>query len=633
MKKLIDSHWLLLSLTLLACGLRFWQLDGVPPGYRIDELSDIFAVSPQQLAGGKYHFFFHDASGHEGLWHAFHHLFLYLLGQTALGARGVSAFFGLLTIPLVYLIGRTLFDKRIGLVAAAALTVSFWGLMYSRTGIRQVSMPFFQLIAFYFFWRGIRTNKRTHWIAAGVGMGLCLNTYFAAWTVPATIIGFLFLALIFRRDLLDGRWRGILWMFALTLLFAIPLVIAMRDVPASAEPGRISEVAKPFHAFLAGDFRPILQNIVQTLRMYHNYGDEEWLYNIPFRPVFPPLIGLIFWIGVIIAVGRTLLNRSAETTFLLIWWFLGIAPAFISVPPASLGHTIASQVAVYLLLALPLTLIRPISKLRPILTPISLLLIGSVAVIDLPDYFYDWPTRGNTRFHYNADIDDVARYLKTRPDLTDFGITGTLAGQWEKLALEFSAPPNLRPRWYNPSRVIFLEIAGQPARNFTDYPNIELIENSRYQPDSVPISAYRFREVMPTTLPETLNFCFDNGWCIVSAEYNPPTLDLIWRITAEPAESIIRPIYSFPPPPGVYDGERLKIFAHLWNEKGEVINGDDTMGVDPATVHTGDLFLQRHHLTPPDENSYVVAVGLYDPATGKRLKSADGSDHYIVIGR
>jgi hypothetical protein len=38
-----------------------------------------------------------------------------------------------------------------------------------------------------------------------------------------------------------------------------------------------------------------------TLGMFTHEGDEEWLYNIPHRPVFGIVGGILFWAGVGIA--------------------------------------------------------------------------------------------------------------------------------------------------------------------------------------------------------------------------------------------------------------------------------------------------------------------------------------------
>lgn len=140
-------------------------------------------------------------------------------------------------------------------------------------------------------------------------------------------------------------------------------------------------------------------------------------------------------------------RRGLTAIFLLLWWLAGIAPAFISIPPASLGHTILAQPATYILAALVvgrlevgdwrLSTKSPISNLQSVLGIFAaILLIGSIAARDLPDYFQRWPERGMVRFLYRADIQNVADYVNSNPEMTDFGISGGLAGPWDRLALE-----------------------------------------------------------------------------------------------------------------------------------------------------------------------------------------------------
>lgn len=146
-------------IVLLAFGLRVWALAGVPPGWRDDELIESLVVS-QKILDGNLHFYYPDASGHEALYHALNAVFLAGFGPTALGIRLLSAILGTLAVPLTYAVGRRLSGPAVGLTAAALLAVSFWGLMYSRVGIRHVTTPVMALAAFGFFWQGLGLSGR-----------------------------------------------------------------------------------------------------------------------------------------------------------------------------------------------------------------------------------------------------------------------------------------------------------------------------------------------------------------------------------------------------------------------------------------------------------------------------------------
>jgi len=139
-------------------------------------------------------------------------------------------------------------------------------------------------------------------------------------------------------------------------------------------------------------------------------------------------------------------------------------------------------------------------------------------------------------------------------------------------------------------------------------------------------------ENQPGVEPATA-VCFDNGLCLRKAEYNDTdgTLELLWQVDHELALPPM-PLISNPPPPGVYAGARLLVFAQLQNDVGSFLVGDDGLWIDPVTLQPGDIFWQRHYLAAP-ENSQPAAVvfGLYDPLTGERVLTVDGRDYLEVI--
>ncbi len=657
---------LLALITFLAFVLRFWQLDSVPPGWRDDELINSLVIS-QKVVDGDLAFYYADASGHEALYHALNGIMLALFGPGVAGIRWLSALLGTLTIPLTYLVGRRLFGSVTGVLAAAALAVSFWSLMYSRVGIRHILTPVLALATFYFFLRGLgfgsslrQTGTGGRWIdfaLAALFMGLGFYTYFASRGVPLILFAFCIYLLLFARDVIKQRWQGLLLMFGLAGVMAIPLLVTLGQQPESE--ARVAELAVPVVEARDGNFEPLQRHIITTLGMIHADGDDEWLYNIPHRPLFGPFAALFFWAGVIIAAGYALLpiyhfltrlvrkkqdigdshqDRSAalSSAFLLLWWLGGISPGFFSVPPASLGHTILAQSAVYILVVLPLWWLASswFKERRLVPVVIGLLLVVAIAWRDLPDYFQDWPQHGMTRFLYRADIHEVAGYLNNNPSINDFGITGLLAGPWDRLALttdlNADRSQDVTPRWYNPERVLLLN----PSLSFAGYPELDSPYADYLQrfPGVEGVGAYRLYETAPERLPAAgaVNDrqCFGNGLCLVAARYDSDSarLEMDWLV----ADSFVMPpgpIISNPPPPGVYAGPRLSVFAQLQDEQGDFLVGDDGLWVDPITLQGGDRFLQQHWLPMPEGQQGVTAVfGLYDPMTGQRILTEEGQD-------
>ena len=673
------------AITLLAFGLRVWALADVPPGWRDDELIETLVVSQKMLAGDL-RFYYPDASGHEALYHGLNALFLAAFGPTAPGIRLLSALLGTLAVPLTYAVGRRLFGPAVGLTAAALLAVSFWGLMYSRVGIRHVSTPVFALAAFYWFWRAmVRTTDDGRRIiarasaagggpssvvcfaAAGLFLGLGFHSYFASRGAPLIPAAFVVYLALVAPGALRGRWRGLLVMAVVAGLAALPLVLTIAAQPAAE--ARVGELALPLIEARAGDFGRLRDHAAAALLMPVSGGDPEWLYNVPGRPIFGLAGGAAFWVGVAVAavaalrplVARLRHHRNRVSSeklgfyddaygyaaaFLLIWWLVGISPAVLSIPPASLGHAMLAQPAFYLLAALPVGALAGWRRLAAARRGwaaglLAALLLVATAARDLPAYFGEWPARGMVRYLYRADIEDVADFVLRDPAApwpADFGITGLLAGPWDRVALELAlgGRDDVRPRWYDPRRALLL----WPDISFSGYPGVESPYAGLFAPlpgDNLLRGDYTLARVAPSVTP-TLDgqgflseapLCFANGLCWMAAVYDAAggQLELEWRVESPLALPPL-PLISNPPPPGVYSGPRLTIFAQLVDGDGAFLVGDDGLWVDPQTLQPGDVFLQRHLLpAPAGTRPAAVLFGLYDPMTGERILTVEGQDH------
>ncbi|MCB8978143.1 MAG: glycosyltransferase family 39 protein [Ardenticatenaceae bacterium] len=670
------DFWLVVAITFVAFVLRLWQLGHFPPGWRDDELINSLVIS-QHVLNGNLAVYYPDASGHEALYHALNAIMLGLFGANWLGIRLLSAFLGTLAVPLTYVLGRKLFGRWVGLTAAAGLTFSFWGLMYGRFGLRHVMMPVLVTAAFYFFWRGfkkgdwrleIRDSRSsisnyqlpiTNYLIAALFISLGFYTYFAGRGVPLILLAFMAFVWLVARPLFYKNWRGWLVMLVVTAVLAIPLILTLQAQPEAEV--RVGELAVPLVEARQGNFAPLGEYVVTTLSMFHATGDDEWLYNIPNRPLFGVVGALFFWGGVLLAVvdvigalwlwlhrrsEATAVDRALPAAFLLLWWLAGIAPAFISVPPASLGHTILAQPATYILAALPigrlakgrLEIDRLISNLQSPLTIIlAMLLVASIAARDLPDYFQHWPERGMVRFLYRADILNVADYVNSNPEMTDFGISGGLAGPWDRVALQIGLhnDPEVRPRWFNAERALLLS----PPLSFVGFPETAVAYEPLLNPVAPPVTAgyYSLAQTEAQMLAERSEerICFTNGLCWLTAVFDPDSgrLELGWQV-GETLDMPEMPLISNPPPPGVYAGPRLQVFAQLLDAEGNFLTGDDGLWVDPATLQPGDTFLQQHWLILPEGVVAETAVfGLYDPMTGERILTTDGRDHLSQLIR
>lgn len=243
------------------------------------------------------------------------------------------------------------------------------------------------------------------------------------------------------------------------------------------------------------------------------------------------------------------------------------------------------------------------------------------------------------RFLYRADIQDVADYVNESPELTDFGVSGLLAGPWDRMALQIGLHNGnqVRPRWFNVERALLLS----PPLSFIGFPDTAESYKPLLNPVVPQVAAgyYLLAQTEAQLLAERGDerICFANGLCWLTAVYDPTTnrLELGWQV-AESLQLPPMPLISNPPPPGVYAGPRLHVFAQLLDESGNFLVGDDGLWVDPVTLWPGDTFLQQHWFvlaagsgaeTAALSRAELVVFGLYDPMTGERILTTDGRDH------
>jgi len=647
---------LVVVLLLLAWGLRLCYLEEVPPGWRDDELINIHALSNQVLEG-RFPVYYLGASGHEPLYHHLHAGVHALLGFNVLSGHILSVAFGLLSIALTYALARRLFpgERTVAVVASAALTASFWSLMYSRTAIRHISLPPFALATIYVFWRQIDAERPrlVGWGLVGLLTAATLYTYTASRLLPVLLVGFMGYLALFHRAQFHRHSRGVAVALVVMALLVAPLGAAIvrgrstRAIEGIGADARVTELSTPLRALRGGDPRPVLASVVKTLGMFHASGDPEWLYNIAGRPVFGFFGGALLWSGVAFCLSRW---RQPRFFFLLPWLGLGLSPAFISTPAASLSHTIFAQPAVYLLLALALvSLCRWLrSRGASVIACVLFLTISvtAISIRDLRDYFVVWPERGMVRVLYRADHREVAYYLNEHPETADVAVGSALMGPWDRIALDVDVErEGIAPRLFNPERtLLWTAEKGSTPVLMPSWPDAappiaDFLEEGEAVSRRLTLYALSPPSNSPSVAPKTR---FANGLVLAGARWlnehrlapgREATLLTTWRVAA-PLDIPPVPIVAQPPPPKTYTGPRLSILVHVVDRSGRVQALDDGLWVDPLTLCPGDRFVQLHRfIVPADaaEGPYSLQLGLYDPKTNHRWAIEGDSPNDLVV--
>ncbi len=644
---------LVITILVLALLLRTVSHWSAPNGWRDDELSSALVVTGHVLEGD-FRVYYPDASGHEGLYEYFQAASLLIFGADAWGIRGPSILFGTLAVLLLYLFARHLFDWPTAAIAALLLALSFWSLMYSRTGQRHISVTVTTLLSFYFLWRGMRQavgadkslspRSYLNFGLSGLFMGLGFYTYFASRGVPLIVLAWAAYLLVWRRDWWGSACRGLILTLGLAVLISTPLIITLRQQPEAET--RVSEVARPLYDARNGDFSTLGRYTLTTLAMFTHDGDEEWLYNIPRRPVFSVLAGLLFWSGLLLALIRSLgSKRDPRTAFVILWLGAGIAPGALSVPAASLGHTILAQPVAMIFPALAITSAgqwlaeRQFARrvwLGTVLFAVLILLIWEAAR-GIYDYFAIWPDDSFNRVLHHSDLHEATVWLNSHAGTRNVAIGSFLVERWDQQVMKLDlSGQGWQVRAFNPESAS-LQIPGGGLAVVPEY--LADLWGMDYLGEAVPVDGpYSVREVIPPDREAARHTIaeFDNGLALALADAKASGGSLIvittWRVD-RPLDLPPFPLLSKPPAPGEDDTLRLAIFIQLLDTSGQRVAGYDGLGVDPYTLVPGDVFVQRSliNTTNLPDGSYQIAIGLYNPASGdRRLISPSGED-WIVL--
>lgn len=275
-----------------------------------------------------------------------------LLGITTQAIRAVSVAMGLATVAAAYLVGRELFDRRMGLVLAFLLAVSRWDVNFSRIGMYNVSTPLFELLTVGFLLRGLRRGRYVDFAWAGLALGLGMCFYAAFRLFPLVIGIFLLHQALAERGFLRCSWPGLI-IFALATLITIAPVAEYAILHPKEFWARTRTTSIFAGKTRAEGWRAVRESARKHLLMFHYRGDPNGRHNLPGEPMLDPATGALMALGFGVSLWRA---RRPASLMLPIWLVSMLVPAIFSLDfeaPQSL-RGIGSLPAAYILAVAPL---------------------------------------------------------------------------------------------------------------------------------------------------------------------------------------------------------------------------------------------------------------------------------------
>ncbi|MBI1255986.1 MAG: hypothetical protein GC204_00805 [Chloroflexi bacterium] len=223
-----------------------------------------------------------------------------LLGRNLIGLRMASVLIGIWVVPVAYELTRTLFDKRVGLMAALIAATFPPIVHFSQISWGHMGDALFGLMTLMFAARAIKWNRRWDWAFAGVSLGLTQYFFETGRLIyPPLMVGW-FLLLAFGWRMKAYR-RGLAIAAIAAVLVAAPVyyAIAARDASATPRMNSSARSMEYWQKLLDGKFtddetHELLLHTQTAFLVYTQhadsiaeyYGGYEGFVTLPLIPLF-----------------------------------------------------------------------------------------------------------------------------------------------------------------------------------------------------------------------------------------------------------------------------------------------------------------------------------------------------------
>ena len=423
----------LLIILAIAAFFRLWQLDSIPPGLYPDvAINGNDALD--SLKNGDFKVFYPENNGREGLFIWLIAASFSIFGVSIWSIKIVAAIIGILTVFGLYLLTNELFknaekcSRHIALLASFFLAISFWHVNFSRIGFRAILLPFILVFAFYFLFRGFRTQKLPNFIISGIFFGLGFYTYisyrFIVLLLPLILICWW---LIYKKQNLQKQFLYSIF-YILISIFIVALPIGFyflqnpQDFISRATGISIFATENPIKEFG--------KSLILHLGMFNFYGDPNWRHNFAGSPMLLWPVGILFLIGLFYSLYR--LYKSAKIPslhssrifsifgFLISWFFIMLLPGILTyegIPHAL--RVIGVIPVVYIFAGLGgwkvYQWLDKNVKGKKLLLFAVLFFLFTVGFLQFDKYFIKWANRPEVADAFSRDYVQIGNYLNSLP--------------------------------------------------------------------------------------------------------------------------------------------------------------------------------------------------------------------------
>ncbi len=285
---------------------------------------------------------------------------LFGTGLSFMSLKIGTVIIGLGALPFIYLLGREIGGKRVGLFALLLAGIAYWPNVISRVGLRFPLYPLFAAPTLYYLVRGLRRSNRNDFILSGIFLGLGLHGYSSFRFMPFVVVIAILVYALHQKDK-EARQQAFTWLVISTIaafIVFLPLLRYTLENPESVfyrAMTRLTDAEKPLPGPV---FLIFLQNLWNALTMFQWSNGSIWVHSIPNRPALDVVSGALLVLGVVLVILRYARQRNWLDLFLLLSIPLLLMPSILSLAfpneNPSLNRTGGAIVPVFIIVAMAL---------------------------------------------------------------------------------------------------------------------------------------------------------------------------------------------------------------------------------------------------------------------------------------
>ena len=332
--KLSISGWTVLALiaVLLVVFFRTYRLSQVPPEMVSDHAEKLLDV--WDVLHGQTSIFFPRNTGREaiqmyltaGIIQLFH------TGYTFLSLKIGTILLGLLTLPYLYLLGKELGNRRVGLLAVLFAGIGYWPNVISRAGLRFPLYPLFVAPTLYYLIRGLRTSNRNDFLLSGLALGIGLHGYTPIRILPIVVLVAVGLYLLHPQA--KGKrlqvFTGLLVLVLISLIVFLPLLRFALEYPTIFDFRAFSRLGATERALPDSALLIFLRNLWNASTMFFWSDGNIWVHSVTNSPALDIISAALFFLGMILLFVRYVRRRTWQDLFLLLSVPLLMMPSILS---------------------------------------------------------------------------------------------------------------------------------------------------------------------------------------------------------------------------------------------------------------------------------------------------------------